>query len=228
MIRIGAKVMTFQVVPKPAKDVWFNNPFRSREVLMAYGFRTRVGLTAWVLAGSFGAGTVLAATGDEAERKKEALEEFDKDGDGKLSKQERREMILDKFDTDGDGKISRAEAAAIRKDLANRRKSYGSSSGHQGGPQNWPRAGRIPGQSDPSGGEFRRGSGSMPRGGMPARGQDGSWRRGPLGPWGGPPHGRFGRGMGSQRRAAFFENLRKFREESNRSQPSASGTDSNQ
>lgn len=54
---------------------------------------------------------------------KEILEKFDKDGDGKLSKEERQAAMearkaemLKKYDKDGDGKLSKEEREAIAAD----------------------------------------------------------------------------------------------------------------
>lgn len=64
-------------------------------------------------------------------KKKAILEKFDKDGDGKLSKEEhqaareaRRKRMLEKFDKDGDGKLSEEERAAAKKFHQERKRKH--------------------------------------------------------------------------------------------------------
>ncbi len=59
----------------------------------------------------------------------EVLEKFDKDGDGKISREEHKAMgeerqkeMLSKFDKDGDGKLSDEERTAMREEMQARHK----------------------------------------------------------------------------------------------------------
>ncbi|MHC4820277.1 MAG: EF-hand domain-containing protein [Planctomycetota bacterium] len=61
-------------------------------------------------------GTAPAVAQDEnedkqsrEERRKEALDKYDADGDGKLDREERKQMVLDRFDADGNGELDEAE-----------------------------------------------------------------------------------------------------------------------
>lgn len=123
----------------------------------------------------------------------EVLEKFDKDGDGKLSKEEREAMreerkakMLEKFDKDGDGKLSDSERETMREAMKAKReellKKYDANSNGRLDPEEI-KAARDAGEELPDFGEGPGGHKPKPGGPGGKPGKPGK----PGGPGGPPP-----------------------------------------
>ena len=122
----------------------------------------------------------------------EVLAKFDKDGDGKLSKEEREAMreerkakMLEKFDADGDGKLSDAERETMREAMKAKReellKKYDANANGRLDPEEI-KAARDAGEEVP---DFGGGPGGPKRGGPGGKPPHGGGK--PGGPGGPPP-----------------------------------------